>query len=513
MFGSRKSPKPENQTATITLAWTFSPEGGVVLGEEGPVTQMGRITEYGYDDVGRVVTTTQYLADGTPVRSITTYDLMGNRAAQENAAGYVTRCTYDSLFRLQSTISPEGVVITNTYNAAWQIVGTVNNLGHTTQKVYDDLGRLVMSLDGENNATQYVYDALGNRIAVIDANDTRTTYLYDRLNRQVGQIANDTGGAQTVDSNVLTQYEYDVFGNLLTVINAENVVVSSRQYDDLNRLIREIGALSHSAYTLDLWLSEDGLRVDRVLLITDATYIPSGIGPAESPRGLTGGGSSLATHVITYGYDDLYRLTAANVSGDLTASYGYGYDVLGNRMVYIATLTNTVVTTYACDAANRLETAVADDTGIIWHYVYDNNGRRLQQLPGSLTPTEGAIQYTYDQRGQLVQVETHDGSSFQLQAEMVYDGNGCCLQAIAHAGGSAITAIYTLDPRSGLPLLVDNGMNVTMILYGQVAIGEYAVQTAESAVTNSGYAASNSTSSRYSASYSASLITGASRTW
>ena len=53
------------------------------------------------------------------------------------------------------------------------------------------------------------------------------------------------------------------------------------------------------------------------------------------------------------------------------------------------------------------------------------------------------------------------------------------LQAIAHDGGSTITATYTLDPRSGLPLLVDNGINVTMILYGQTAIGEYAAQTAE----------------------------------
>ncbi len=698
---------------------------------------MGRITEYGYDDVGRVITTTQYLADGTPVHSITAYDLMGNRAAKENAEGYVTRYTYDSLSRLQSTISPEGVAITNTYNAAGQIVGTINNLGHTTQKVYDDLGRLVMSLDGENNAIQYVYDALGNRVAVIDANNTQTTYLYDRLNRQVGQIANDTGGAQTVDSNVLTQYEYDVFGNLVSVINAEDVVVSSRQYDDLNRLIQETDALSHStyyeydalgntvvmtdansavtqflydglnrvqsvqyladgttvattydalgnvlamtdavgtttteydnlnrplvitdalgstvsqtydllgnrthvtyptgevvtstydgdnhlltvtawdggvteyeydsaghmvtmtlpngvqstalydqayrliqithtapgdvllgqyqyqldgrgltqvvtetlrspradalnsvflessglvvmeaehgsstagsshtwqsqttqagysddgyqralpdvgalytandladsphlafplslstpltytvwvrgmapdaggdslhvgldadtssaqaltgfapgewswinttlsstqavldlsassAYTLDLWLREDGLRLDRVLLITDTNYVPSGVGPAESPYDLIGGGSSLDTHVVTYGYDDLYRLTSANVSGDLTASYSYAYDVLGNRMAYTAALTNTVVTTYTYDAANRLETAAADDTGVVWYYVYDNNGNRLQQLPGSLTPAEGAIQYSSSGRSHPIQL-------------------------------------------------------------------------------------------------------------
>ncbi len=230
-----------------------------------------------------------------------------------------------------------------------------------------------------------------------------------------------------------------------------------------------------ATYTLDLWMREDGLRVDRVMLITDTNTIPTGIGPAESPREVSGG-SGLATHTVIYGYDPLNRLTSANYSGSLNASYGYEYDTLGNRMTYTATLTNTVVTTYTYNLANRLQTAKSDDDGIVWHYVYDNNGSRLQQLPGSLAPTAGAVQYSYDQSRRLVQVESHDGTGFQLQAEMVYDGNGRRLQAIAHADASSITATSTLDPRSGLPLSVDNGTNITLILYGQAAIGEYTSQ-------------------------------------
>jgi hypothetical protein len=37
-------------------------------------------------------------------------------------------------------------------------------------------------------------------------------------------------------------------------------------------------------HTLNIWMREDGLRLDRVLLTTDASFIPSGAGPAESPR-------------------------------------------------------------------------------------------------------------------------------------------------------------------------------------------------------------------------------------
>ncbi|MCP4420470.1 MAG: hypothetical protein GY805_28015, partial [Chloroflexi bacterium] len=123
-----------------------------------------------------------------------------------------------------------------------------------------------------------------------------------------------------------------------------------------------------------------------------------------------------------------------------------------------------------------MQTAKSDNSPTVWHYVYDNNGRRLQQLPGGLTPAADAVQYSYDQSGRLVQVESHDGTGFQLQAEMVYDGRGNRLQAIAHAAGSTITATYTLDPRSGLPLIVDNGTSRTTILYGQAAIGEYSVE-------------------------------------
>ena len=41
---------------------------------------------------------------------------------------------------------------------------------------------------------------------------------------------------------------------------------------------------STGLHTLNLWMREDGLYIDRVLLTTDSSYIPSGAGPAESPR-------------------------------------------------------------------------------------------------------------------------------------------------------------------------------------------------------------------------------------
>ena len=36
--------------------------------------------------------------------------------------------------------------------------------------------------------------------------------------------------------------------------------------------------------TINLWMREDGFVVDKIVLTTNASYVPSGTGPAESPR-------------------------------------------------------------------------------------------------------------------------------------------------------------------------------------------------------------------------------------
>ena len=47
-----------------------------------------------------------------------------------------------------------------------------------------------------------------------------------------------------------------------------------------------IGAAGH--HDITVWMREDGIHVDRILLTTNAGFVPSGVGPAESSRG--GGG-------------------------------------------------------------------------------------------------------------------------------------------------------------------------------------------------------------------------------
>ena len=72
---------------------------------------------------------------------------------------------------------------------------------------------------------------------------------------------------------------------------------------------------SAGLYTLTLAMREDGLRVDRLLLISDTNYLPTDQGPPGTPP--------LAEalrierqveRVVDYDYDPLYRLTDADYS-------------------------------------------------------------------------------------------------------------------------------------------------------------------------------------------------------
>src|SRR5690606_36480262 len=80
--------------------------------------------------------------------------------------------------------------------------------------------------------------------------------------------------------------------------------------------------LSTGIYTINLWMREDGLRVDRLLLVTDTNYIPNGVGPDASPVITTTQAQPLY-QVAFYTYDGLYRLTKAVYSGTLDAIYTY----------------------------------------------------------------------------------------------------------------------------------------------------------------------------------------------
>jgi RHS repeat-associated protein len=141
---------------------------------------------------------------------------------------------------------------------------------------------------------------------------------------------------------------------------------------------------------------------------------------------------------------------------------------LAAPLFYFASMT----TVY--NAANQLLTAKLNSSSDVWYYQYDGNGNQVRQVPNGLTPVNGETRYTFNQRNLLIQAETHNGSGYQVQAEVTYDGNGGRLQAVAYVGGIPITTTFILDNQNNnLPLVTDNGTEATILLYGLFGLGQY----------------------------------------
>jgi YD repeat-containing protein len=190
--------------------------------------------------------------------------------------------------------------------------------------------------------------------------------------------------------------------------------------------VAEVTISQSGLYTLSVVMREDGLRLDRLLLTTDTTYLPTGFGPVESVRQTSQMTGALTTlqRTITYGYDNLYHLTAANyTSGE---SYSYTYDPVGNRLQQII---NGDTTSYLYDAADRL----ASVDGV--SYTFDDNGNLL---------TTGAMTNTWDTANRLIET-TNAGATLQP----IYDGQG---NRVAQTSDLTTTS-FALDVQ-GLPEVI-----------------------------------------------------------
>jgi hypothetical protein len=54
--------------------------------------------------------------------------------------------------------------------------------------------------------------------------------------------------------------------------------------DTMDGVSATINVTSAGIHTLNVWMREDGMVVDKVVLSTNTNYVPSGTGPAQSPK-------------------------------------------------------------------------------------------------------------------------------------------------------------------------------------------------------------------------------------
>jgi RHS repeat-associated protein len=339
----------------------------------------GTVTDYGYDDLKRLVTVTQDMGgtDTSTQDALTQYgyDIHGNLTAVTDPNNGNTTYVYDDLGNLLSQTSPDT---------------------GTTTFMHDAAGNVTTRTDAKGQSFAYSYDAL-NRLATLNAPGTADdiTYTYDTCNNGVGRLCTVIIGDGAGDKTIT--YTYDAFGN---VISQQGINYS---YDSVGR----IKTLTYPSGNVVTYMYDTAGQVNQVNLQQgeQTTTLASGIsyapfGPVTS---MTYGNG----HTLSQGVDSAYRFTDHTVTGALQLVNSL-YDANGNLNQVDNSLT-TVSNVYNYDALNRLDTA--NGTFGSQDFGYDKNGNRLQLLQDGAT-----LSYTYEANSNRLDVAAND--------DVVTDANG-----------------------------------------------------------------------------------------
>ena len=240
----------------LRTAYTYTPDGRTesILYDDGSKAEF-RYTLLGQPDMVRDwlgETRIERNCYGEPV-SITDHagrtvcyewGSMGERRCVVYPDGTIVKMQYDELLRqtglTRSTAGEEDLWIRYEYDSMGRLCGKRSSGGYRTGFCYDKAGKLAElkheDTTGILDRYCYEYDAAGNKAAIhkerrgLPGESGSYRYTYDGLHRLTG-VEKDGG--------LLRRYQYDPFGNRISMEDYEYGTSSEFYYDILNRLSEE----------------------------------------------------------------------------------------------------------------------------------------------------------------------------------------------------------------------------------------------------------------------------------
>ncbi len=416
--------------STYTISYTYDALGYLLTASDDAATYA-----YEYDALGRLVEQTQTLADLSPVVILAyTYDEVGNCTQVSQTVGgtadAVTDYAYDDLGRVTS-IQQHGVTGGNavaekrvdfTYDAvgAYATVTVYadlagNELVSTAIYTFDDAYQLT-GLTYTQDATSlayytYVYDDAGNLTSMTTVDGT-TTYTHD-----------DTGQLTATDSNYTDDeaYTYDDNGNRVTAngdtytTDDDNQLLSDGTYRYLydaegNRIVKYVddgdGVLDAGDTDITTYDWDYRNRLTAVATYDDYTDYAAGT----------------SSTTVAYTYDYANRLIGRTLDADGTSGTGdldqtvYVYD--GDQVV--SRFDNTYADGAATDAtASDLSHRYLWNSQAIDHLFADEQVDSLA--------TEGDMLYALtDHQGSVRDLAVYDAQNDEttIANHRIYDSYG-----------------------------------------------------------------------------------------
>jgi len=380
---------------------------GTQFTASAPITD--RVTKYGYDSQGRVVTTTvnsdpndRAAAGRADLNrtTLTAYDATSGRAVgQQDTLGRWTSLQYDLLGEQTGSVrncttggpagspTPTGCASydagtpaanlgtgTVSYDALGRASQSTDARGYLTQSAYDGLGRTVAMTQNatgapydpahpdQDVATGTAYDALGRTVATTDALGSPTTYGYNGLDQTVAVTTQ-----VTLTATRTTQTGYDGTGATRWTQGPDGQL-TVYQVDGLGRVITTTRDYTGTGQPM-------AGRTD-LNLATGTVYDAAGravetIDPANHVISNT---YNLRDQLVQSIQNDVGNGTSDPARPDQNITTLSAYDHAGDRISSTDALNHT--TTYGYDAAGE-QTSTTDPLGYTTAISYDVGGRAI----------------------------------------------------------------------------------------------------------------------------------------
>jgi RHS repeat-associated protein len=406
---------------------------------------LNHVTLHEYDNLDQVVRTQQPHPD-----------LSGLTLGQIDAE-------YDSLGQISRITDPRNLSTDYQVNALGDLLTLISPDTGVTSFTYDEAGNIKTQTDARGKTAVFTYDNQ-NRITQAGYDDQTVAYIWDNCTNGIGRLCSLNNG-----SSRLT-FSYDLHGRLIRQSQTVGAVTLAVGYHYNHQGQRDQATTPGGQTLTYAWQNGRiaSVAVNGQPLVGQIDYEPDGqVGgwiwgnnePAQRLYDLAGrpvqidlgfDAQSRLPEALTYhydaagrlqdishqvdvsadqhhDYDGLDRLTASGRGLPIQNSYGYAYDLSGNRTAQVH---NTNTTNYNVDpGSNRLQ-GLSGSTSKI--YSYDASGH--------LT-VDGALTYTYNAAGRRITV-TGPG----LNTGYAYNGLGQRVQKTVNG----LTTLFVYDTQGRL---------------------------------------------------------------
>ncbi|MGD9159118.1 MAG: toxin TcdB middle/N-terminal domain-containing protein, partial [Desulfobacteraceae bacterium] len=423
-----------------TVTRTFDPGFGAVLTETDPNNQT---TTFTYDEFGRkntitypdnsVKTYTYNISTGNHYTTVQTtgnptatvyYDNFGRKTQERVTDGtktIITDTTYDNAGRVTAKSIPHysGDTVywtTYQYDAQRGYMSRQDNPDSTYKTIIQN-GLTETIIDEKNHSKTITKDSLGRLKKVVEATSGTTEYEYDIFNNLV-HVKDPVGNITSIEYDDLGQkvlmddpymghweYDYDKNGNLIWQKDA-NLNEIDITYDELNRPDYKI-------------YYDDNIKIDYTYDETAQDYYNTGV--------LT----TLETLDISDPYNEM-----------VTSAIEYNYDNMGREVKEIRTIDGTEYQTdKKYDTGGKLEYIIYPDSARTrYDYQYHGMGylKEVRKHNAAYPYIEildsdynalGQMDYAYYGNGTSTTYEYYDGN-FRLKNLITADSDGNDIQSI-----------------------------------------------------------------------------------